>query len=307
MSVLSLDLGGSHISCALVAEGRIEGEARMPTAATRFAEVCPEVEAMLRSCAEQASVPARGMAMGYCGIVDGRSGEVLSTLNKYTDLPGIDLCGWAQRTFGLPLRLENDAALALLGEASYGAARGAADVVMITLGTGIGGAAMVGGQMLRSRFGQAGCLGGHLTVNFRGRQCVCGAVGCAEAEASTSVLPVICRESPEFASSRLASEPVLDFEVLFRLAEEGDRLAQQVADHCVAVWSALTVSLVHAYGPELVLFGGGVMHAGERVLAPIRDYVGRHMWTTVRGVPRIEGAQLGSKAALFGGATLFES
>ena len=256
MSVLALELGGSHISCALVAGTRVCAEADIPADARGFAEVRVAVEAMLCRCLEAAGGPVEGLAVGFCGIVDGQSGEVLATLDKYPDFAGFDLAGWARDRFGLPVRIENDTALALLGEARAGAAQGARDVVLVTLGTGIGAAAMLGGRLLRSRHGQAGCLGGHLTVNYRGRRCVCGAIGCAEAEASTSVLPLLCREVPGFGGSALAGEARLDFETLFRVAEAGDTVACAVAAQCMEVWSALTVALIHAYGPLLVLFGG---------------------------------------------------
>ncbi len=305
MSVLALELGGSHIGCALVAEGRIRAEAGMPTDARAFADVLAPVERMLRRCLQAGGTPATGLAVGYCGIVDGRTGEVLATLDKYPDLLRFDLAGWARERFHLPMRMENDTALALLGESRAGAARGVRDVVMVTLGTGIGGAAMLNGELLRSDHGQAGCLGGHFCVDHRGRLCACGAIGCAEAEASTSVLPLVCREAPGFAESALAGEPRLDFEALFRVAGTGDAVARAVAEHCLQVWSALTVSLIHAYGPELVLFGGGVMRAERDLLAPIRAYADRHTWRSSRGSARIEAAALGREAALLGGEALF--
>ena len=246
-----------------------------------------------------------GVALGFCGIVDGERNEILSTLDKYSDAVGVDLHGWAQQEFGLSLRIENDACMALLGEHRAGAAQSARDVVMITLGTGIGGAAMLGGRLLRSYAGQAGCLGGHLPVNFRGRRCSCGAVGCAESEASTAVLPILCREASGFDTSLLAAEPRLDFKALFRAVDAEDAVASGILDHCVSVWSALTVGLIHAYGPELVVFGGGVMQRGEALLEPIRAYVAEHTWGTKRGLPGIVAAQLGVRAALLGGGTLF--
>lgn len=280
----------------------------MPTGAGSLAEELDSIAAVVRRCIAESEVEPStldGMAMGFCGVVDGETGEILSTIDKYTDAPRIDLHGWARQEFNLSLRIENDACLALLGERVSGAARGARDVVMITLGTGIGGAAMLGGRLLRSRSGQAGCLGGHLPVNFRGRRCSCGAIGCAETEASTTVLPILYREHPGFAQSSLAKEPILNFKKLFEAADQGDPIAQDVRDHCVHVWSVLTVGLIHAYGPELVIFGGGVMQRGDELLDPIRAYVAKHVWRTSRGLPRVEIAQLGDRAALIGGSTLF--
>lgn len=164
---------------------------------------------------------------------------------------------------------------------------------------------MLEGKLLRSHAGQAGCLGGHLPVNFRGRLCSCGAVGCAEAEASTVVLPTLCRDHPGYAGSSLAKEPVLNFKALFEAVDRSDCVANDVLQHCTDVWCALTVGLIHAYGPEVVVFGGGVMQRGDKLLDPIRAYVQKHVWRTIRGVPRIERSQLGERAAFIGGATLF--
>ena len=306
--VLAVDIGGSHINCAVVQDDFIIVQAEVSRNASCFKDALGDVANLLRSCMKGSGLAHEsicGVAIGFCGIVDGASGAILSTLDKYPDAVGFDLHRWGAREFNLPIRLENDACMALLGEAYAGAARKAKDVVMITLGTGIGGAAMLGGELLRSAAGQAGCLGGHLIVNFNGRRCVCGAVGCAESEASTAVLPLLCREHPGFLQSSLADEPVLNFEVMFHHADAGDSVAQQIVQHCTKVWSALTVALIHAYGPEQVVFGGGVMRRGPSLLEPIRSYVEEHMWRTSFGVPRIECAALGPDAALMGGWTLF--
>jgi glucokinase len=309
LTILSIDLGGSHITCAAVRGREVLAEEGISTDARLLAENLNKISVMLHHCILASCVnkaELRGIAVGYCGIVDAKTGSILSTLNKYTDCGEIDLQAWAAREFQLPLRLENDACLALLGEVYAGAAQGAKDVVMITLGTGIGGAAMIGGRLLRSHAGQAGCLGGHLPVNLHGRRCTCGALGCAEAEASSAVLPTLCREHPAFAGSYLAQQEVLNFEALFRALDANDSVAEEVLNHCLHVWSVLTVGLIHAYGPELVLFGGGVMRRGTGLLDPIREYVGTHAWRTSRGLPRIARAQLGDRAALLGGMKLFD-
>ncbi|MGI8772120.1 MAG: ROK family protein, partial [Acidobacteriaceae bacterium] len=303
MRVLGIDCGGSHLSCALIDDKKLLAHASLETAATSLREILPLLASTLRDLCRSCSVSVQscsGLGIGLPVILEARTGAVLSTLNKYCDLPQIDLAAWSERELGLPIRFENDARMALLGEQFAGAAVGAQDVVMITLGTGIGAAAMLQGRLLHSRYGQAGCLGGHLTVNFRGRRCKCGAIGCAEAEASTAALADICREWPDFDRSTLANEGDLNFETLFRCKDAGDAVADEVLHHCLEVWSALTVSLIHAYGPELVLFGGAVMRRDAEILEPIRRYVATHMWRTIHGPPRIEAATLGSHAALFG-------
>ncbi len=316
MSVLAIDLGGSHIGCAVVNGGSILASRSITlpktTAATEarsLRQVLPELAAQLRHACSTAGIALEscaGIGVGFPAIVDSRTGDVLSTLGpKFADLSGADLMAWADDEFSLPLRIENDAKLALLGEHVAGAARGVEDVVMVTLGTGIGVAVMLQNRLMHSHFGQAGSIGGHLIVRLNGRLCVCGANGCAEAEASTSILPDLCRTWPRFSESILAREPHLHFATLFQARDAGDVVAGEVLDHCIHIWSALTVNLVHAYGPQLILFGGGVAQRGEQILHPIRAYVQQHAWQTSRGTTRIAAATLGAHAALIGAEALF--
>jgi glucokinase len=311
MSVLALDLGGSHIGCAVVESGRVLAASgiEIGTNATLLEPLLPEITAQLhRVCRVIGIKPhdCRGLGIGIPSLIDGRTGEMLSVFNKYRDLDTMKLRDWTHRNFGLPIRLENDAALALLGEHFAGAAKGVEDVVLVTLGTGIGVGAMLQNRLLRSHLGHAGALGGHVVVRFDGRRCACGAIGCAEAEASTSVLPEIAASFTGFEQSMLAAESHLDFAAVFRAKDAGDAVAAAILDHCLAVWSALAVTLVHAYGPQLMLFGGGVMRRGEEILGPVRTFVGQHTWKSSRGSAQIEAAALGQKAALIGAEALFE-
>ena len=308
LSILAVDLGGSHLSCGIVEQRRVLAERTFSVAALSAREVLIALEGMLCECLDEAGITAssaQGIAIGYPGIVCSSTNEILSPLNKYFDMSGEALTAWARCSFDLPLRLENDARLALLGEVWAGAAQGADDVVMVTLGTGIGGAAMIGGRLLGSKAGHAGSLGGHIPVRMDGRRCACGAIGCAEAEASTSTLPDLCRDWPGFATSSLSKKEPINFQALFSAVDARDAIAEQVLAYCLQIWSVLTVALIHAYGPELVIFGGGAMHRGEEILPPIRSYVEEHMWRTSRGLPRIEAAKLGPRAALLGAASLF--
>ena len=308
MSVLALDLGGSHIGCAVVNDSLVLASSTITTSARSLRELLPELTARLRESCRAAGVSlesCQGLGIGFPAIVDSRSGELLSTLGaKFADMAGAELQAWSNREFGLPLRIENDAKLALLGERFAGAARAFEDVVMVTLGTGIGVAVMLQNRLLHSYMGQAGTTGGHIVVRFNGRPCVCGAIGCAEAEASTSVLPELCRKWPQFAESSLSQESQLNFATVFNARDAGDPVANEVIDHCIAIWSVLTVSLIHAYGPQMILFGGGISQR-EEILRPIRAYVAQHSWKTSRGVARIEAAALGVDAALIGAEALF--
>jgi len=169
--------------------------------------------------------------------------------------------------------------MALLGEQYAGAAQGVSDVVMITLGTGIGGAAMMLGKLVRGAHAHAANLGGHLPVSFRGHKYVCGNVGCAEAEAAGWSLPRIVRETPGFRESSLANAQ-LNFQTLFAAARNEDVVARTVQQHCLNIWAANAVAVIHAYDPEMVVFDGGVMQSADVILPLIQKYVVEHAWTS---------------------------
>jgi glucokinase len=177
---------------------------------------------------------------------------------------------------------------------------------MITLGSGIGAAALLNGRLLQSRHGLAGTIGGHLPVVLGGRLCSCGNRGCAEAEASTSVLAELYRNQAGSDESSLTGSKMIGFAELFQAAEAGDKSAIAVLEHCLQVWSALTVALIHAYDPEVVVFGGSVLKRADAMLPRLQEYVRIHAWTPGRVVP-LRVAALGSDAALLGAIPLIES
>ncbi|MGO9271340.1 MAG: ROK family protein [Terriglobia bacterium] len=310
MRALAVDLGGSHATCALLEDRTIiRSETLTTEGSTGLAPVLVRLAETFHKLLGEAGVKASGcagLAFSFCGIVDHSKGKVLSTNAKYDDAPSLDLVGWCRRTFGIPLEIENDARMALLGEWYAGAARGFDDIVMITLGTGIGGAAMVRGLLLRGKHSQAGCLGGHFPILFSGRPCTCGGIGCAEAEAAGWSLPEICRSTRGFESSPLAQERPIGFEHLFRHADAGDSLAVEVRDRCLAVWAAATVGLIHAYDPEVVVFGGAVMKSASAILPFLQAHVDRHAWTPWGNVA-LRSAELGNQAALLGAVPLIQS
>jgi glucokinase len=309
MLALAIDLGGTHATCALVRETEVLAKETVETSGShKLAPMLPRFASVLRDMTGRngaSTEDCAGLALGFCGLVDFGSGRVLSTNKKYEDAPGLDLGSWSRTELGTRFCIENDARMALLGERSAGAARGYDDIVMMTLGTGIGGAVIMGGKLLRGRHNQAGCLGGHLAMNPRGRPCSCGATGCAESEASTWALPMICAGWPGFSSSRLAHEEMLNFATLFRVADAGDAVANEIRRHSIDVWAALAVSLVHAYDPEVIVVGGGVMRSGDQVLAAIRQRVQETAWTPW-GKVRVEAAQCGENAALLGAIPLLD-
>jgi glucokinase len=309
MKAISIDIGGSHAVCAVIEGARILAAQRIGVAdASSFASLLPELTsaagALLRECG-LAAADCAGVAVSFPGIVDPFSARIFSTpKGKYDDSASVDLQQWSRERFGLPLRIENDARMALLGERFCGSLQGCGDAVMLTLGTGVGGAVMTGGRLLRGKHFQAG-LGGHLPALFDGRPCICGSRGCTEAEASTWALPEICRRWPGFAQSALADAPALDFATVFQCSRAGDAVAMAVRDRCLAVWAAGIVGLIHAFDPDAVVLGGAVLQSADQILPFVEYYVHAHAWTPW-GKVRIVRAALGGDAGLFGAAPLLQ-
>ena len=274
MLALALDMGGTHIGCGVVEEDRLLAHAAIDTeSAANFADLLPVVTNTLRVLLREVGTTAQectGITVGFPGIVDARDNTIHSTLKKYEDAPALDLDGWARKAFDLPLRIENDARMALMGEHYAGAGRGVTDV----LGTGIGSATILHGRLLRGVHGHAGCLGGHLTAKFDGRLCHCGNVGCAVAEASGWSMPLVAHAWPGFAQSSLTGVERLGFRELFMHADSGDKVACEVRQRCLQVWAANAVSLIHAYDPEVLILGGrnAEWRASSIVCAGVREH-----------------------------------
>lgn len=307
MKALAIDLGGTHATCAIVEDRSILASEVVATdGSARLRPVLPEIVSTFHRLLGNTGVKTgdcMGLAFSFCALVDSRTCQILSTNQKYDDAQGFDFVSWAKAELGLRLALENDARMALLGERYAGAGRGFDDIIMTTLGTGIGGAAMISGNLLRGKHAQAGCLGGHIPVKFGGRQCTCGAIGCAEAEAAGWSLPLIAADWPGFAESALAREDSVNFESLFRLAAEKDAVALALRDRCLQVWATATVGLIHAYDPEIVIFGGGVMKSADVILPYVQSYVEKHAWTPW-GKVKVRAAEVGNNAGILGAIPL---
>ena len=298
---LVADIGGTTLHAGLVDDaGRLAGRRTLP--AERDASVR---DALARLVDAWRAMPgadgAVGVGVGFPGVVSG--GRVTSAgFGKMADAAGLDWAAWGRRTLGLPVTLENDARAAAVGEWRAGAGRGCDDLVMVTLGTGIGSCPILGGVPLRGAHGLAGVMGGHLAVPGGRGRCVCGNVGCAETVASTHALPREARRQPGFADSALARADTIDFAAVFGLADD-DRLARRLRDRTLGHWGAACVNLIHAYDPRRLILGGGVMASGDVIVPAVQRWVDRHACTPW-GRVEVRAATLGDDAALLGLAHL---
>jgi glucokinase len=307
MKALAIDFGGTHATCGLVEDRVLLAHETIDTDSAKSVQaVLPRIRDLCRGLMQRhglSSGDIAGVAIGFAALVDSRVNRVFSTNGKYEDVKDIDLAKWIHENVGLPARIENDARMALLGESYAGAARGFSDVVMMTLGTGIGGVAMIEGKVLHGKHAQAGCLGGHIPAVFNGRACVCGAVGCAEAEASGWSLPLIVRDWPGATDSVLSRYSNIGFKELFEEGASGDKVATAIRDRCLNIWAATAVGLVHAYDPEMIVIGGGVMKSADVIIPYLESYVHKYAWTPW-GKVQVCAAELGNNAVLLGAVPL---
>ncbi len=215
------------------------------------------------------------------------------------DLP----LGEAHERFGIPVRLSNDANCAALAETVAGAAVGRRDMILITLGTGVGGGIIIDGKIYAGMRSMGAELG-HTLLVLEGEHCTCGRDGCWEAYASaTALIRQAKRAGEQHPESALHGREELTALDVFQAADAGDTAAQAVIDRwCVYVAAGMT-DLVNSLAPEMILLGGGVSRQGERILSPIREYVAEHCFGGREGaVPII--SPLGVDAGVIGGIWL---
>jgi glucokinase len=240
-----------------------------------------------------------GIGFAFAGIVDFYTSRVVSVNEKFSDAVDFDFNNWALTNFKCPIVMENDARAALVGEWKYGAGRGSDNLVMLTIGTGIGSSAVINGDVLRGKHCQAGCLLGHLTIEYNGEVCNCGNLGCVETVGSTWALERNIKSRTGYSKSSFKSESVLDFETVFRLALKADPLALNIREQCMKSWAVATVNAIHAYDPEIIVLGGGVMKSSEVIQKYIKEYIKQHAWTPWGNV-ELKIAELKNDAALWG-------
>ena len=250
IATIGIDIGGTSLRAARVRGGVIEARAR--------ADSSPDPQVVTERCLALVvgvmTPEVKALGIGVPGQVDAESRKVLS--GGYVDLSGSDFAAAMAAATGLLVAIENDATMALLGEAAHGAAKGCANVVMLTIGTGIGGAVMERGQVLRGR-GAAGQLG-HMVVDAKGRRCVCGRVGCVETVSSGTAFASHLAEAGLPASTRAGD-----------LLARTDAVAAGVIDAWTLPLRAAIDTLISTCNPDCVVIGGGAGAAMVQALSRI--------------------------------------
>ena len=241
-------------------------------------------------------------------MVDFRAGRiVLSTNLPLADVPLRDLLS---ERYGVPVVVDNDANVACLAEFRYGAGIGTSEMIMLTLGTGIGGGIITNGRLYRGASGAAGELG-HMLIDYDGPRChgACPNRGCLEVYASGQAMGRaardVARTVPDSALGQaLASGEEVDGPLLSRLALNGDAAAISLLSDIGEKLGLGITSLVNIFNPELIVIGGGAAQAGEIILGPARRVVSERALAPQRDQVRIVPAQHGVDAGVLGAAAL---
>lgn len=309
MNVLGIDIGGSQIKAGRVNEqGEVLASLVVPTP-TEPVALQAALQGVIAGLA--AGEPPAGVGIGCKGIIDPHTTKVEILPGALHFLEGRLLSDLVRPPLPdrVPVYADNDARVALVGESVWGAARGARDVVMLTLGSGVGGAVISGGSLLRGHRGVAGHLG-HVTVDPDGPLCICGNQGCLETYFSghaieAEALGGIHRGCDSSLTRQYRDCPEkLTCQAVFEAAAGGDKLARIVIDAAIHKLGGAVAGLVHVFDPELVILGGQIVEAGAAVLEPVRRAVA---WRTRlmlgREVP-VVAQQVTHKPGITGAAAL---
>lgn len=312
--ILGVDIGGTKVAAGLVnAKGQVLFTERTRMVARESSEegfqaVRDAIDAVLR---HRRAKEARAIGVSAPGWVDSKRGVLLSATNLpcFSDF---SLVREIEKLYGLPVRLGNDANVAALAEAAWGAGTGYANVFYVSLGTGIGTGMVIQNRIYQGRTGAAG-EGGHMTINFQGPMCGCGKRGCIEMYASGTA---IARRTRERLSERGVSRSLIlkiadgniegvTAEIVSKAAAARDKLATEIleeaAEH-LAVWLGNIIDLLE---PDIIVVGGGLAPLLMSFLGRIRSQL--ETWAInprEQEVPIVE-AHYGSQSALVGAAALW--
>jgi glucokinase len=295
--ILAIDIGGTTSKLGLVQDGRVIARARIATTghadADAFADALTRAAQTLRT--DDGMLPLEAIGIGapnanqLTGII-----EMAPNLPWKHDVP---LARMMSDRMGVPATLGNDANAAALGEWRYGSGRGVDDLLVVTLGTGVGSGFIVNGRLVLGSAGNAGEVG-HMTLVPGGRACSCGRRGCVEAYVSIrGMLATYAEEG--------GSDPVHDVKGLADRALAGDAAAQRVFVRS-AEWLAIALAnAVCATGPKRIVLFGGIARSGDLLMAPLREHFHRALLNIYQGrVDLTTSALPDDDAALLGAAAL---
>ncbi len=311
---IGIDLGGINIAAGLVTEdGKFVVKKSVPTRepgdnGTIIAEKMAKLSLDLIKEAGISEKDVVSIGIGVPGAVDRDTCEIIHTANLPFD--HFDLAATFKKFTKIPLRVDNDANCAALGEAFAGAAKGVKHSLTVTLGTGVGGGIIIDGRIY-SGFNFAGGELGHMVTHKNGRKCGCGRRGCFESYASATALindtKKAYKKHPESKIGEFCGgDPEkINGKTVFDARDAGDEVAQKVIDNYISELGLGITNYINIFQPEILLVSGGICNQGEKLLSPLRDYVAKNSFShNLLPSTEIKRATLGNDAGIIGAAML---
>jgi glucokinase len=306
---VGIDLGGSHIKAGVVsARGKVYLSLIHDTPANAGPKaIISALKATTLGLLKQSRskhLIVRGIGIGSPGTVDRRTGRVIGSSPNLPGWVGINL-KQALSEFKLPVLVDNDANLMALAEQRTGAARRFKNALCLTIGTGIGGGILIDGKLFHGPNFSAGELG-HTSIDFAGRLCRCGSIGCLEAYASVPALlesarTLIRNSTDQSALQNLNGKVTL--RQIFSAADKKDRLANQIIDSEIEYLSAGLANVVNLLNPEIIVIGGGlILETDDWFLRKLQLRIRKKAFPAAIKNLRLAKARLGNQAGFIGAA-----
>ena len=299
-----VDLGGTTVKlAAFTPAGEMLAKWEIPTVtANRGTQILPDIAAsVLRYCEENkiAKGDVLGIGIGVPGPVDG-NGIVAACENL--GWGRVDVCGELNKLTGFPVKAGNDATVAAVGECWKGGGQGCKNMVMVTLGTGVGGGIVLDGKPLHGITGAAGEIG-HMTLNrHETRPCACGKYGCVEQYCSATG---IARMAVDYLADHQEASILRDLEKItakdvFDAAGSGDAAAQAVLEQAYSYMGEFIGNICTMLNPEQIVIGGGVSKAGQSLIDGIKRHFGKYVYCVNGDAVEFKLAKLGNDAGVYG-------
>lgn len=310
--LLGIDIGGTKLAVGVLSlTGELVAWDRIPTLAEEGPErVIDRIVGLTRQVVARAGlqwsqVMAAGVGAG--GPLDPVAGVVQEPPN----LPGwinVPIVERLEQALGIPAYLENDANAGALGEHRFGAGRGIANMVYLTISTGIGGGIIVEGRLYRGENGNAGEIG-HMSLVVGGRPCKCGGRGCLEAYASGPSIAARAREAVLAGESSLlvslaGSPDAITAETVEEALHRGDPVATRIWDETTEILGAGLANVIHIFNPRRVVLGGGITNFGARLFEPVERIALSRVMPALASVVEIVPAELGELVGVLGAAAV---
>ena len=313
MIAIGIDIGGTSIKGAgITKEGKVLEVFSMPVIKgdSQDATINKLIDAINNYIKEQGFKKEEilGIGLGVPGVMDTKAGVITYSNNlQWYDLPIVDLI---EKGTGLKVKITNDANAAALGEAKYGAGKKYKNIIMITLGTGVGGGIIIDGKIFEGNLGKGAELG-HSVLVLDGEQCSCGRKGCFEAYASaTALIRDTKRAMDKNKKSKCweISEKLgkVDARVAFEAERAGDEVGHQLVENYVKYLGEGCLNYFNIFRPEALILSGGIANEGEYLLSRLRKYFEDRNYG-FQGTPKVDllVSELGYDSGKIGAGALF--